>query len=166
MFLFQTKGTKLKSWNTTLLVKDLSLLCLTPLCLLWHFQDSEDNRRDRKVVRQRSRSCSSSRSRDRDLKHCKSRVKHGKDGRDKGHSHRDWSRSSSRSSKKSKDKDRSRYRWGRAGKNEESHPKFSEYFSELLSAWIIKLLASFKIPWFGLLEKHRRWLSIPCFSVL
>ena len=144
MFFFQTKGTKLQSWNTTLLVKDLSLLCLTPLCLLWHFQDSEDNRQDRKVVRQRSRSHSSSRSRDRDLKHCKSRVKHGKDGRDKGN--RDRSRSSSRSSKKSKDKDRSRYRWGRAGKKEESHHKFSEYFSEFLSAWIIKRLTSFKIP--------------------
>ena len=165
MFLFQTEGTKLQSWNTSLLFKDLSLLCLTPSRLFWHFQDSEDNRRDRKVVRQRSRSRSNSRSRDRDPKHSKSRVKHGKAGRDKGHSHRDRSRSGSRSSKKSKDKDRSRYRWGRAGKKD-GHPKFAEYLSELLSAWIIKLLASFKISWFGLSEKHRRWLSGPCFSVL
>lgn len=90
-----------------------SLLCLTLRFLLWHFQESEDSRRDRKMGRQRSRSRSSSRSRDRDHKHNKSRVKHGKEGRDKGHSRKDRSRS--RSSKKSKDKERSRYRWGRAG---------------------------------------------------
>ncbi|KAI3364726.1 hypothetical protein L3Q82_010856 [Scortum barcoo] len=71
-------------------------------------KESEDSRRDRKMGRQRSRSRSSSRSRDKDHKPSKSRVKHGKEGRDKGHSRRDRSRS--RSPKKSKDKERSRYR--------------------------------------------------------
>lgn len=90
------------------LFMDLKTSCFTEHTLpLLLFQDSEEGRRDRKGGRQRSRS--RSRSRDRDHKHSKSRVKHGKEGHDKGH--RDRSRS--RSPKRSKDKEKSRYRWGR-----------------------------------------------------
>ncbi|XP_068432920.1 peptidyl-prolyl cis-trans isomerase-like 4 [Clinocottus analis] len=74
-----------------------------------------DSRRDRKTGRQRSQSRSRSRSRshsrshsrDRGYKHGKSQHQHGKEGRDRGHSHKDWSRSSS--SKRSNEKERSRY---------------------------------------------------------
>ncbi|XP_062267333.1 peptidyl-prolyl cis-trans isomerase-like 4 [Platichthys flesus] len=65
-------------------------------------QDNEKSERDRKTGRQLS--C----SRDRDNKHSKSRGKHGKEGRSKGHSYKE--RSCSPSLKKSKDKERSRYR--------------------------------------------------------